>query len=208
MTRTDQNPDLHGNAPDKSPVALLIVDVVNDMEYEGGEELLEHAIPMAKALRELKERARGARIPVIYANDNFGRWQSDFQKVIDHCLEDGVRGERVVRTLTPESEDYFVLKPKNSAFYSTTLETLLDYLGTRLLVLTGIATNNCVFFTAHDAYMRDFQLIVPRDCVAAIDQQDGEYSLGQMERLLKAEILDSSEIDFGELSGRWDDHER
>ena len=126
MSRTHRNPDLHGNAPDQSPVALLLIDVINDMEFEGGDGLLEQALPMARELQSLTRRARTAAVPVIYANDNFGRWQSDFQKVIAHCLEDGVRGEPVARLLKPQDEDYFVLKPKNSAFYSTTLEILLS----------------------------------------------------------------------------------
>lgn len=196
MAPIDRNPDLHGNAPDKSSVVLLIVDVVNDMEYEGGAQLLEQALPMAQALSELKRRARAAGIPVIYANDNFGRWQSDFKKVTAHCLRDGVRGEPVVRMLVPEEEDYFVLKPKNSAFYSTTLDLLLDYLGARTIILCGIATDNCVLFTAHEAYLRDYQLVVPRDCVAAIDPAEGEHALEQMQRVLKAEIVDGTALDF------------
>ena len=178
----------------------MLIDVVNDMEFDGGESLLRQAGPMAEALSGLKRRAREAGVPVIYANDNFGRWKSDFQKVIDHCLHDGVRGEPVVKKLIPEEEDYFVLKPKNSAFYSTTMDTLLEYLGTHVLVLTGIATNNCVLFTANDAYMRDFQLVIPTDCVAAISPDEGEHALAQMESVLKATICPSGDIDFGELA--------
>jgi len=106
------NPDLHGNVPESSHTALLLIDVINDLEFEGAEQLLRHALPMARRLARLKSRARRAGIPAIYVNDNFGRWQSDFRRVVDHCLEDGVRGETIVKLLEPKDDDYFVLKPK------------------------------------------------------------------------------------------------
>jgi nicotinamidase-related amidase len=158
------NEDLHGNAPDTSATALVLVDMINDMEYEGGDALLPQALPAAERIAALKARARAAGIPVIYANDNFGRWRSDFREVVEHCLRDGVRGQPVVEALRPDESDYFVLKPKHSAFFATTLDTLLQYLGTRHLVLTGVAGDTCVLFTANDAYMRDLHLHVPADC--------------------------------------------
>jgi len=107
-----KNEDLHGNAPENSSVALLLIDVINDLEFEGAGSLVEQAEVMAKRIASLKERARDAGIPAIYANDNFGRWQSDFRRVVTHCLEDGVRGEQMARILQPAEDDYFVLKPK------------------------------------------------------------------------------------------------
>ena len=149
--------DLHGNAPDKSPVALLLIDVINDLDFPEGDQLLRHALPMAGRIAALKRRARRAGVPVVYVNDNFGRWRSDLNAQVDHCLKDGCRGQPVVELLRPEEDDYFVLKPKHSGFFSTTLDTLLEYLGTRTVVLTGMAANICVLFTANDAYMRDLQ---------------------------------------------------
>jgi nicotinamidase-related amidase len=96
-------------------------------------------------------------MPIIYVNDNFGRWQSDFKKLVDHCLKSR-RSRSMVAKLKPKARDYFILKPKHSAFYSTALTVLLDYLGTRHLILTGIAGNLCVLYTANDAYMRDYHL--------------------------------------------------
>ena len=136
-----KNEDLHGFVPDNSDVVLLLIDVINDFEFPEGELLFEHAIPMACAIAELKKRAREADIPVIYVNDNFGRWQSDFHKLVDHCLQDGVRGQSIAELLWPDDSDYFVLKPKHSGFFSTTLDTLLEYLGAKTLVLTGVAGN-------------------------------------------------------------------
>src|SRR5262249_9410567 len=122
------NPDLHGNAPDKSDVALLLIDVINDLEFEGGDALLQQAVPLVATIAALKPCAKALGIPVIYVNDNFGRWRSDFKAQVDHCLKDGVRGRPLAEALRPEKDDYFVLKPKHSGFYSTSLAILLDHL--------------------------------------------------------------------------------
>lgn len=196
-----QNNDLHGNAPDKSEIALVLIDVINDLEFEGGEELLRAALPAAKCIALLKDRARQAHVPIIYVNDNFGKWRSDFKRIVAHCLQENVRGRAIAELLLPDDEDYFVLKPKHSGFFSTTLELVLKYLGTRTLVLTGIAGNNCVLFTANDAYMRDYKLIIPADCTASINQQDNHSALRQMQRVLKADIRASGQLEFAQTSG-------
>jgi nicotinamidase-related amidase len=190
------SPDLHGSAPDKSPYALLLIDVINDLEFPGGELLLKHAIPTAKKIAALKNRAKQHGVPVVYVNDNFGRWQSDFSKQVRHCLDDGVRGQQLTEILHPDEDDYFVLKPKHSGFFSTTLDTLLEYLGSQTLVLTGFAGNICVLYTANDAYMRDYQLIVPSDCMASELVRANKYALDQMKRYLKADIRPSSQVRF------------
>ncbi len=135
----------------------------------------------------------------MYVNDNFGKWQSDFQKLISHCLNDDVKGKPIVELLKPDEDDYFVLKPKHSAFYSTTLDVLLDYLKARTLVLAGITGNICVLFTANDAYMRDFHLIIPRDCVASENEEENERALEQMAKVLKADVKPSAKINFKAL---------
>jgi nicotinamidase-related amidase len=194
-----RNQNLHGNAPDKSPVALLLIDVINDLEFDEGAQLLEFALPMADRLADLIRHARAAEIPIIYVNDNFGRWRSDFRSQVEHCLRDGVRGEPVVQRLLPKETDYFVLKPKHSGFYSTGLDILLRYVGCSTLVLTGIATNLCVFFTASDAYLRDFRLFVPEDCSAANSLEEHQVALEQMRRLLKVDTRPSTELRFDRM---------
>jgi nicotinamidase-related amidase len=194
-----KNEDLHGNVPDKAEVALLLIDVINDLEFDGGEELLKHALPMAEKIAQLKRKARRARIPIIYVNDNFGKWQSDFNKLLKHCLETEVRGKPLAERLRPDEDDYFVLKPKHSGFFSTTLDTLLDYLKARTLILTGVAANICVLFTANDAYMRDFNLVIPSDCVASNTAEDNEHALKLMEQVLKADTTASTDLDLDEL---------
>src|SRR4051812_10620948 len=103
-----KNEDLHGNAPDSSAVALLLIDVNNDLDFPEGDMILDAALRMAKALSALKRRAKAAGIPCVYVNDNFGRWQSNFNAQVEHCLEDGVRGKPLVEILRPEEDDYFV----------------------------------------------------------------------------------------------------
>lgn len=198
-----KNPDLHGNVPEHSTVALLLIDVINDLEFPGGDRLLPHALAAAHKIAALKARCRKAAIPTLYVNDNFGRWQSDFSKLVSHCCKTGVRGREVANLLAPaEEKDYFVLKPKHSGFFSTTLDTLLDYLGARTLILTGLTADNCVLFTASDAYMRDFHLVVPGDCVASIDEQENRHALDHMARVLKADTGPSEQVDLEGLKSR------
>ena len=191
--------DLHGNVPDNAGAALLLIDVINDFEFEGGAELLQQALPVGRNIAELKRRAKQHGIPVIYVNDNFGKWQSDLNKIVSHCLEDGVRGEAFVKLVLPDEDDYFVLKPKHSGFYCTSLELVLEHTGARSLILAGIAGNNCVLFTANDAYMRDFKLIVPEDCSVSISAEDNEHAFEQMRKVLKADIRPAAELNLEEL---------
>jgi nicotinamidase-related amidase len=190
---------LHGNAPDKSAVALLLIDVINDLDFPEGEQLLKFAQPMAQHIATMKEQARRAKVPVVYVNDNFGRWRSDFSAQVDHCLHDGVPGQPIVELLRPADDDYFVLKPQHSGFFSTTLEILLEYLDAHTLILAGVAGNICVLFTANDAYMRDYRLWVPRDCVASNTQEENDYALEQMQKILKAETAPAAQIPWSRL---------
>jgi nicotinamidase-related amidase len=188
-----KNVDLHGSAPDKHKIALLLIDVINDFDFPEADQLLRYARPMVRKLLRLKRRAQKADVPVIYVNDNFGRWKSDFRRTVEHCERNG-RGSELVRLLRPEQNDYFVLKPKHSGFFSTTLETLLRYLETESLILTGIAGNFCVLFTANDAYMRDFNLFVPSDCIVSNTRQENQSALKLMKKFLKADTRPSSKI--------------
>src|SRR5688572_22901164 len=196
MPRPAKNEDLHGNVPDKSPVALLIVDMINDLEFPGGDRLAEQVKPVARRIRDLRREAKMLGIPTIYVNDNFGRWQSDLRALLEHSQRDDVLGRSMVELVTPDDEDYFVIKPKHSGFYSTTLDTLLAYLKASTLILTGIAGNSCVLFTANDAFMRDYYLFVPSDCTASIDPADNEYALRQMREVLKADTTPSTDLDL------------
>lgn len=155
---------------------------------------------MASALATLKQRAKANNIPVIYVNDNFGRWRSDFSKLVDNCMKSNVRGRSIVTLLRPEEDDYFILKPKHSAFFETNLEILLGYLGATTLILTGIAGDICVLFTANDAYMRDFRIFVPPDCIASESNERNREVITLMHRVLKADITPSTALKLDQLT--------
>ena len=200
-----KNPDLHGSAPDKAAVALLLIDVINDLDFPEGDALLRYAVPAARKIAALKQRAKALGIPVLYVNDNFGRWRSDFAAQVEHCLEDGCRGRPVVELLRPDEDDYFVLKPKHSGFFSTTLDILLRYLGTETLILTGFAGNICVLFTANDAHMRDFHVVAPADCSASNTEEDNRYAVRQMKLVHGADTTPSEDLDLESLLRRGSD---
>jgi nicotinamidase-related amidase len=196
MVSPVNNQDLHGNVPDDSSVVLLMIDLINDFEFDGADEMFANTLAIAPSIASLKKKAKSAGIPVIYVNDNFGKWQSDFKKLVDHCLRDNVRGKPIAELLRPDEQDYFVLKPKHSAFYSTSLELLLRYLKAHTLILTGIAGNICVLFTANDGYMRDFDLVIPQDCIASETEADNQHAIAYMSKVLKADSRLSTEIVF------------
>jgi nicotinamidase-related amidase len=188
--------DLHGSAPDTHHTCLLLIDVINDFEFPRGEELFAQARQIGPNIAALRKRARAARIPCVYANDNFGRWRSNLDGIVKHCLRADSLGRPFVELLLPEPEDYFLLKPKHSAFYQTPLELLLKHFGTERLILTGISSNSCVLFTAHDAYMRDLKLVVPEDCIAACSEAEHASAVRHMKYMIKADITPGLHIDL------------
>lgn len=186
------NRDLHGSAPDKCETALLIVDVINDLDFPEAKQLLRYVPAMARKLAKLKQRAKRAGIPVVYVNDNFGRWRSDLRSLVDHCRKG--KAKKIVDLLRPDDDDYFVLKPKHSGFFSSTLETLLRYLGAERLIITGIAGNYCVLFTANDAYMRDYKLVVPADCTVSNTTRENRNAIALMKNYLGADVTPSTRL--------------
>ena len=184
--------------------ALLLIDVINDLAFDGSEVLVAQAEPMSRRLATLKRRATAAGVPAIYINDNFGQWRSDFRHTVTHCTAVSSPGHQVSRRLRPTSRDYFVLKPKHSGFYDTTLDTLLDALSIRRVILTGIAGNICVLFTANDAYMRDLRIFAPADCIVSNTAADNDYALQQIGSVLKGNLAASERVIFrtSRTSGR------
>lgn len=177
--------------------ALLIIDVINDLEFPGGDKVLPWAKRAVDSLTDVAKRARNANVPVIYVNDNFGHWRSNFDDVYKHCTRTEARGRNTSRALKPQSEDYFVLKPKHSAFYATSLVPLLEHLEVDHLILAGMATNLCVLFSAYDAHMHEYDLTILSDCCAAESDADHNWALGQLRQFLKATICRGDELFFG-----------
>ena len=176
--------------------ALLLIDVVNDLAFDGSGPLVAQAEAMAAPLAQLKRRATTAGVPTIYINDNFGQWRSDFRRTVAHCTARSSPGHRVSKRLRPTARDYFVLKPKHSGFFDTTLDTLLETLGVRRVILTGIAGNICVLFTANDAYMRDYKIFAPADCIVSNTATDNDHALRQIEIVLKGNVAPSARLRF------------
>src|SRR6186713_3025039 len=176
--------------------ALFLIDVINELDVEDSDSLVAQAEPMAVKLAALKRRAAAAGVPCLYVNDNFGQWRSDFRHTVAHCTSRSSPGRRVSRRLRPTRRDYFVLKPKHSGFFDTTLDTLLAALRIRRVILTGIAGNICVLFTANDAYMRDLRIFAPADCIISNTPADNDYALRQIESVLKGNLSPSSRLRF------------
>jgi nicotinamidase-related amidase len=179
-----------------SGTALLLIDVINDLAFEGSETLVEQAESMATRLAALKRRATAAGVPAIYVNDNFGQWRSDFRRTVAHCTGRMSPGRLVSQRLRPTARDYFVLKPKHSGFFDTTLDTLLKALRIRRVLVAGIAGNICVLFTANDAYMREFKIYAPADCIVSNTPTDNEQALQQIETVLKGTLASSTQLAF------------
>jgi nicotinamidase-related amidase len=177
----------------------LLIDVINDFDFPDAEPLLARAERSASRIEALLARARQAGVPVIYVNDNFGHWRSDFRSTLARCSEPARPSSAIVRRLAPQLDDYFVLKPQHSGFFHTPLDLLLKDLGSEVLVLCGFSTNSCVTFTAHDAHMRRFRVIVPRDTTAAVSEQIELEALHQLELTVHADTRTSSALDFAQL---------
>ena len=176
-----------GLGEDHAPggTALLIIDMISCWSFPDGEKLLPAAVAVAPNIAALKARCMRAGVPVIYANDNLGRWRSDFARLVATSLECGGNAAAVTSALRPSDADYFVLKPKHSAFYATPLRLLLTDLRARRLIVTGVASDQCILSTVADARMRDIEVMVPRDCVASQTDERNATALKQFAEVFK-----------------------
>ena len=179
--------------------ALLIVDMISDFEFPDGEKLCPHARAAAENIRILKKRAKDHCLPVIYVNDNYGHWEEDFRSLAERLRSGSDRGREITELLAPDENDLYILKPQRSGFYETPLSVLLQSLKVSNLIICGVATDMCVLFTAHDAYMRGFKVFVPGDCSAAAEVKHHTAALELLERVAEARIGSSREIDLGAL---------
>jgi nicotinamidase-related amidase len=179
----------HGQEKARQPrTALLLIDFMNPLDFVGAKALARPATAAARRTAGLKERLRASRVPAIYANDNFGRWESDFEAVVEHCRRRGGASAQLAELLAPAKGDRSILKPRHSAFFGTPLEFLLDELRIDRLVLTGLSADSCIMFTAHDAYLRKYELWIPGDCVASERESFRRAALAHMARTLKADV--------------------
>lgn len=165
--------------------ALLLIDFINLLPGKPTP-LGARAVRAALNAAILKQQVKKSGLPVIYANDHFGDWRSDFPSLVQRCHARRGHPQKLARIMCPERDDYTVLKPMHSAFYGTPLEFLLDELGVRRLILAGIESDICVLATAQDAYMRKFQLWIPSNCVASRSAQRMKGALTLLNHNFKA----------------------
>jgi nicotinamidase-related amidase len=175
----------------KSRTALLVIDVINPLDFPGGEAFGRRAVRTARSIARLAERARKAGVPVVFVNDNFGRWRSDMQALVKFVSGPGSAGRPLVEVLQPEERDFVVLKSTLSGFYQTPLEAMLRQGNVTTVIMTGFLTGNCVLFTSVDAYMRDFKVVVPSDCALDLTREKHRDALAQMADVLKARVAAS-----------------
>jgi nicotinamidase-related amidase len=179
----------------KRDTALFILDLISEFTFPDGRAVLEGARRPAVAKLEMRARAAGA--PIIYVNDTAGRWESDPRAFVQRCLAPPARGRDVVALVKPQlDDDYFIFKPKHSAFFGTPLQTLLDRLGARRRVLTGVTSHQCVLFTAMDAHVREYELTVPADCIGAGLREETRHALFIASRALQARTASSARVRF------------
>lgn len=170
----------------RTGTCLLIIDMINELAFPEAQDLLPAIEQTAQNIALLKRSMKSRSMPAVYVNDNFGKWRSDLRTLVSHCLREHCAGKTIVSMLEPDEGDYFVLKPKHSGFYQTPLELLLADLDVGRTVVCGLMGNNCVLYTASDAYMRGFEVVVPSDCIVSLTSHSNQVALEQMRDTLKA----------------------
>lgn len=168
--------------------SLLIIDMLNDFVLDGAVLEVPAARNIIPNLKKRIDEAREKKIPIIYICDSHAEDDKEFEIFPSHAVK-GTKGAQVVEELSPKHGDYLVEKTTYSGFYNTELDDLLKKLDVNALIVTGIVTNICVMYTVYDAFLRGYRVIVPEDCVAALNEEDHQFALKQMKNILKAEII-------------------
>lgn len=176
--------------------ALLLVDVVNELEFDGGDRLAVAAEPMADRLAELRRRSTAAGVPTIFVNDNFGDWRRSFEELVARVRHRDVRGRRLADTLPPGEDDYYILKPRHSGFYATALHELLEELEVRRVIVGGVQTHQCVMLTATDAHLRHYRVAVPEDGCAAESEEEHRRALALLRSGFRVDTSPTAELEL------------
>lgn len=192
MTSSAQQPGDVDRSPQR--VAVLLIDFINTMDFEGAEPLRTSATAAADPVLRLREQADALEAPVVYVNDNYGLWNSERSMIVEHCTKEDGPARELVERLGPRPDDFFIIKPALSGFYSTSLPVLLPKLGVSRLVLTGVAADICVLFTAADAHMRDYDLWIPSDAVGSEGDDRTAWALDIMRKSMGAETRPTREL--------------
>jgi nicotinamidase-related amidase len=194
--RAEDAAKISGPAP--GGVGLLIIDMINDLDFRGAEPLIAACNDIAERILALRAEADRLGVPTIYVNDNFGHWRSERSRIVEHAARPGSPGRDIVEMLSPRDRDFFVIKPRFSGFYASNLQVLLPKLGVDRLILTGVAADICVLFTAADAYMREYGLWTPEDAVASDDPKRAAWALEIMRNSMGARTETTQNLTLAE----------
>ncbi|MBP1950427.1 isochorismatase family cysteine hydrolase [Virgibacillus litoralis] len=164
--------------------AIIFIDIINNFNFDGSEKLLKNTNEILPHLKRLRSFGKKSNIPIIYVNDHYGLWQADFRKIINHC--ENKFSQHIIHELKPDDDDYFLIKPQHSAFFQSPLHALLNDLGKTNLILAGIAGDICILFTAKDAYMYQYSMHIPKNCMASEEKEGNEYALYLMRSVMDA----------------------
>ncbi|GGW60134.1 isochorismatase [Streptomyces lucensis JCM 4490] len=175
-----------------SKTALIVIDMINTYDHKDADQLIRSAAPVVPVLAGLLRRARRHGIPVIYVNDNFGEWRSHHGELLERAL--ATPHARLVEPLMPDEDSLFVLKARHSIFFETPLHYLLQEQGVDQLVLAGQVTEQCVLYSALDAHIRHFEVIVPQDAVAHIHEDLARAALRMMKQNMGARVCTSEDL--------------
>jgi nicotinamidase-related amidase len=176
-----------GNGDSGARTALVVVDVLNSYDHEDGDRLAESMAAAVDPIALLLRRARDEERPIIYVNDNYGHWNSSSAQLLDVALRQG-RHPELVEPLRPPAEASFVIKARHSIFYETPLAYLLRELGVSRLMLCGQVTEQCILYSALDAYVRHLRVAIPTDAIAHIDPELAGAALRMMRRNMRADV--------------------
>jgi nicotinamidase-related amidase len=171
--------------------ALLVIDMLNPYEHEDSDRLAESAAGVVPSIHTLLETARKVEVPVVYVNDNYGDWNTSSSDLAEKAMAG--RHPELIEPLLPPDDASFVIKARHSVFYGTPLEYQLDQMQVTRLVLTGQVTEQCILYSALDAYVRHFRVTIPRDAVAHIYDHLADSALEMMKRNMSAEVALAAE---------------
>lgn len=172
--------------------ALLVVDMLNDYAHPDGDALRRSAEDVVPVIARLRDRARDEDVPVVHVNDNHGSWESDRDALVTVAREGA--GAALIDPVAPTDDAPFITKARHSVFYGSPLQYLLEHESIGRLILVGQVTEQCILYSALDAYIRHFQLVVPRDAVAHIDAGLADAALRMMERNMQADVVAADDV--------------
>jgi nicotinamidase-related amidase len=181
-----------------SKTALVVVDMLNRYEHEDAQPLIASVRRALPAMGRLLERAHEAGTPIVYVNDNYGDWSAGRAELSERALDGAV--PPLVEPILPEQEVAFLVKARHSVFFETQLDYMLRHKGVGRIVLIGQVTEQCILYSALDAYVRHYSIVIPRDAVAHIHEDLAEAALRMMEVNMAAEITTAADCALGQSS--------